>query len=413
MRVRHLSLALLAGLALSLGSTLPVAAASPGIILGTASGPIALPSDGNFHELLAMVVPAGNWWLTATATVDASSAGADGTSITTCRLTADNTPVGDETSWALDGHPNANARESLFVTSVYGDGTQFAAGLACALSNASIAVSISNVAISAVNTSFTQSPLIKSTGSGLKTIAGGSSFHTLGTLSLPKGKWWIVAKTSLTQGSSLSQVDVTCRISLSTTDTDKTRESLNGAGKPGARGEVGLQVTHVFSSAGSARLQCKSALDVSSNNTELIALKAGKLTRRELGHSASSIGTSTPYVSTGYRTTSTNVNVGFFATVASLPLAAGKWWVTAKVDLTDTSAAGVECALNFGENSDDHVSFGAPKGGFTGLYFQTAGQTGTAQPAVFECRSGGSGPKLSNLRITAVKAGTLSVVPLE
>jgi hypothetical protein len=405
----------LAPTALAIGllatASTPVAAVSPDTRIVTKAGPVTLAPGGGFQTVASMAIPVANHWVTATATLDASSESTAGTGEIVCRTTGSNNLI-DQARFALDGQLNGRSTASLFLNGAFGAGGLWIARLECQ-NGLNFDVQVTDIVLSALQTNFVNSPVITGNTNGLVSIPAGSTFRTVGSVDIPKGRWWIVAKTTLANGSSSSANDVNCRVKLSSTDLDRTSQGLDASPGPGHLGQVALQVAQVFSSPGKARLQCRGSQSASADNTRIFAIKAGKLTRRQLGGSASTGGTGTPRIISAYRAGSSSVPVGSLTTVAKLALPAGSWFVSAKASLRDSSATKVLCALSLEESSDAHFSRGAPGLGATGLYFQVAA-VATASTTVFlECRSDTAGPTMGNIHITAIKAGAMDITALD
>ena len=114
----------------------------------------------------------------------------------------------------------------------------------------------------------------------------------------------------------------------------------------------------------------------------LIGIKASKLTRQPFGGSASTVGSGTPTIISGYRSASMNITNGLYTTVGSLKLPAGNWLVEAKAFLKDASPVSVSCTLTVGELQSATYSDGAPAGKLTGLYTQTGAKLSSPYRAV-------------------------------
>jgi hypothetical protein len=354
-----------------------------------------------------MTVPAGTWWLNATATLESSSPNpVTVLGSVTCRIRSNSTTL-DQATWRLSGLPDGIGVAGVALTTVREEAGSWSANLTCYNSMQNNLIAIRDVTLSAQLVSTSTSPLVKSAGGGAS-IPHGTAFHTVDSLSLPKGRWWIVAKTRLANASTAGSSDITCRVKLSSVDQDQTRLGLATWPTVGSEGEVGLQVAHAFGSAGTAKLECKASRDSTASEAQIVALKVGKLTRKAFGGSSSSSGTGTPRVITGYKAASTTVPLTSFTPVATLSLPAGAWLVTAKAQLDDSSATKVECALSADESSTGTFSYGGAGSGSAGIYIQTAASANSAFTSMLECRAAASGATLKFLRITAVKVSSLT-----
>jgi hypothetical protein len=356
-----------------------------------------------------MTVPAGTWWVSATATIDSLSPNPVtvlGSGV--CRIRSGISVTLDQVSWRLDGLQDAAGVMDISLTTVHTEAGPWTANLTCYNTMDNNMVAIHNVVLTAVQVSETASPLVKSTTAGPVGIPAGSTYHTLASLNLAKGRWLIVGKTSISNSSSAGSSNTICRLKLSSTDQDQTGLGLTSLNTVGSQGEVALQVAHVFGSAGTAKLACTSSRDASADRIQLVALKVGKLTRKEFGGGTSTSGTGTPRVISGYRAGSTAVSAGFYDTVASLPLPAGKWLVTAKAWLSDGTGTKVDCSLSADFQTTADFSYGGSGAGSTGLYLQTWADTASPSNALLECKAATAGPALKYVRITALKASSMT-----
>jgi hypothetical protein len=240
------------------------------------------------------------------------------------------------------------------------------------------------------------------------TIAGNSTFHTVGALSVPKGKWTIVAKANVVNDSSSASTNEVCRVRLSSTDVDQVGQSLTSTAGQGYAGEVVVQVAHNFITSGIAALECKGSQSVNADHIVLIGLKAGKLTIQPIGGTASVSGSGTPSIVSAYKTASVNIANGSYGTVATLNLPAGNWLIEAQGFLKDASPMAVSCSLKAGTLYADTYSDGAPAGKMTSIHLQTGTQLGAPGKAVVACDAAGTGASVSYIRITAIKAGFMS-----
>jgi hypothetical protein len=395
----------------------PVAATNSLAFIGEAEGPTFFAQNGLYQNIAQFSMNPGKWWMTATATVDASADAVAGNGETSCQLkasAASDTTL-DEATWAFTGGVQGRSVASLFLTGVFTSANAWTISLDC-LSDSAQTIQIEHVRVSGIKgVTGSGSPKIASQAiDGPVNFAAGTAFHTVGSLSLGAGKWWIVAKTNLMDTSTSNTSNVTCRIVIGT-DTDQTTQGMYYTPQQGREGEVAVQVGHVFGSAGTASLQCGKGKGTSTaDHIRLVAIKAGKLTRVQLGGSPSSSGTGTPAVITGYRSAAVTVAVSSsFASMGSISLPVGSWFVSAKAWLHDGTDAKVECQLTIGGSSaNDLFSYGAPAGHGTGLYLQTGSNVSTAATADLKCKADGSGTTLSYVRITALSASHVDFATL-
>ena len=400
---------------LFLAGALPAAATSPSVILGFVDGTTGLNTDGVYHTITVLDnIPAGTWWVTATAVLSATTA-VSPTGDTTCRIRTGTDTTEDEATFDLLGGSSGGAQESLLLTTRHGEGTGWNASFDCK-SNSTGEVDISNIRISAVNglISGSGSPRLAFSGSDGSVNLPANAFQTVRTMSLGAGKWWILAKADLANNSSTSANNVTCKLTLSSTDKDKTAQSFNATTEQGHESEAVVEVGHVFSSAGTVALKCGNGSQAATaSHPRLAAIKAGKLTRKAFGGSSSTSGSGTPVVITGYRSSSVAINTTD-TIVGSLALPAGKWLVSAKAWLHDGSNAQVFCnlLLDTAEGDENLPSYGGPAGGNTGLYLQGAVDSATGLSAQLDCEASTTGTSFTYVRITAISASSLLIAQL-
>jgi hypothetical protein len=391
----------------------PAFATSPAVIVGHAPT-TSIPTSGLDYNVTNLAVPSGTWWITATATLAQTAGGNVAGYFTSCTISGGTD--GDTSQWAMTANDGGRSVASLFLTFVHTSSSQWNAALDC-INDGPEPVSISNIRISALKGSLSSSGsprLARVSHDASADQPGNGQFQTLATLNLPAGRWWIVGKTNLVNTTSGATNTPNCQIAFGTTDIDQTKVGLYYPPQQGTEDEVAVQLGHVFASSGSAKLQCKANSDFSSDHVRIVAFKAGKLTRREFGGSSSSSGTGTPTIVTGYyEKTKASAwlsipNSSSYTTVGSLALPAGKWYISAKLQLQDGVAALVECRLiTAGSDMDGAASRGGPTG-FAGTYLQVGHAFASAGSARLQCRADDTGVKTSYIRITAVSASGLS-----
>jgi hypothetical protein len=405
---------LMAVAALATLGAAPALATSPTAIVGHAPT-TSIPSTGVDYNVTALDVPSGTWWITATATLTQQNGANVVGYLTSCTISGG--ADGDTTEWAMTAAGDGRSVASLFLTFVHTASSAWSASMTC-VNDGPEPVTISNIRISALKGSLSTSGnprLARVSSDTLVERPGNGQAQTLASLHLPAGRWWIVGKTNLDNTTSGSTNTPNCQIAFGTTDIDQTKVGLYYPPQQGTEDEVAVQVGHVFASSGSAKLQCKANSDFSTDHVRIVAIKAGKLTRRELGGSSRSSGAGTPAVVAGYyeKTNASSwlpiPNSASYATVGSLALPAGKWYISAKLQLQDGGHALVECRLiTAGADMDGAASRGGPTG-FAGTYLQVGHAYGSAGTARLQCRADGAGVKTSYIRITAVSAATLAM----
>ena len=402
-------------------SAAPAYAASPAVVIGHTDSHHLFGSTTQ-TTVSGPTLAAGTWWVTVTAELDASQTSATTEGETICQLVNGvSSSILDDSRWMLDfGNDTGRAVVSVLLTGVTTSSVSWRPDVTCSTKATGVSgIDLTFVRIDAVGGSLTSSggPRLKTTAAGATTFAGDTNFHTAGSIDLGAGRWSILAKAIVRDPSLSVPVNVTCRLHPSASDNDLTTLSLvQGSTSPGNKGELGIQVAHDFSAATTVNLACRgdSAGGFAVDKVEIVALKAGKLTRGPLGGSLTTSGSGTPAVRSGFHTGSVSIPVsGSLTTLVSLALPAGKWYVSAKA-LVHGSNMSIECHLvndEGGGSLDDTFVRGDP-GGSTGLYMQNPVDELNAVHEALQCRSDAAGASLSNIRITAIQAKSISVVSL-
>jgi hypothetical protein len=110
-------------------------------------------------------------------------------------------------------------------------------------------------------------------------VKGANIFSTVARAKVPAGKWAFVATGSLTDGFP-NATTVECKI-VAGARHDEAHLILKNAALVGSRDGFELEMTHLFSSPGTAALQCRSSASTGQvliQFTKLTAIKAGTLT---------------------------------------------------------------------------------------------------------------------------------------
>ena len=403
---------LTAGAALLLLATAaPVSAASPSVVVAHTDTQYSVIPAG--VTIAGPKLNAGTWWVRVTAELDGSKS-AVVTGETECDLTDGKTQL-DQAAWLLDlGHPTGRADVSMLLTAVKTSSKQWTPSLHCA-TKASTSMVLTFVRIDAVSGGLSGSitPRFAAASGGPVPVPGDGAFHNVGSLALPAGRWSILAKTKIADTSLSVGTDVTCRLSPSTADTDKTTQSLNNKPSVGSEGEIGVEVAHTFSSAATVGLQCKgsTAASFTADQVRLVAVKAAKLSLVSLGGSTTTTGTGTPFVVSGFHNGSVAIPTGAIGGVASLALTAGKWYVSAKAWVTGDDMK-IECQLTNQEGGGQLGTVEFRGDGFTGVYLQNGVDVTTPVHAQMRCDADQTGGSLTFIRITAIKATSVTVLAL-
>src|SRR4051794_18533620 len=324
MRSGRLALGAASAVVLVVTLATPAAAANPSAVVGHTESFLFFSHD--FPATIAgPTLGAGTWWITATAVLDATQS-AVSSGETLCQLTAGSvSPAFDHTTRMLDfGHVTGRAVSEILLTGGITSTGSFRPTLKCSTKAATGNVSMTDIDIDAINGSTTTSgaPRFKFTSAADLAFGGDSVFHTVGTVQVPAGRWSVLGRADIKNPSLSVPVNVTCRLRASSLDIDKTTQSLGRATQPGSAGEVAVEVAHNFSAATTLKLECRgdSAGGFDVVQSRLVAVDARKLTRGPFGGTATTSGSGTPVVISGFRSASSAAPTGTIATIVSLPL---------------------------------------------------------------------------------------------
>jgi hypothetical protein len=396
----------------------PVLAVNPSVRYASNNGPDPI-IPGATYSLFNQLpgIPAGTWWVTATATLDASGATFDplvAAANTSCRLRTGEDTTEDEENYAIIAGQQEDSIEPLLLTMLHTDSQTWTASLDCRTS-AGFTVNVENVRISAVS---------GSTGTGKPRLGGGpiaaplpisaGTSAVVGQITMPRGRWWITAKAEVdAAGPGVSEA--TCTLSAGK-DVDNMPVSLDAQGGFGSEREVSLQIGHRFIGSGLTSFRCTAGgQPISVRNLYMVVLKAGRLQKLTLAGSSTS-GLGTPFVVAFNAKAPIALQGGALNPVLQLNLPAGDWLIQAKVALSDSNTSPVTCALSpsgDGERGDAASSLGAFSGGNTGMFMQAAHSSpGGGFSVLLACSASVSGPAVRFVRMTAISASPLEILDL-
>ena len=235
-----------------------------------------------FRDVAALSLPAGPWWITASATVSRKNPRGD----VTCRL---QTPVDFDETTSTIPDPYRTAPMNLQVTHNYD-----AVGGVTLQCKSDVNPVVSNVRIVAVQAGHLVNRQMgggeSTSGSGYPLIISGFRDNggafagtpaTLGALTLPAGSWLLSAKLYLDIGGSQG-MDALCKLSAAGPAIDQVNLVLDKY----QRAIVSLEGAHSFGAGGgTVRVTCQSVPDyliIHAYWIKLTAIKASSLTQRVL-----------------------------------------------------------------------------------------------------------------------------------
>jgi len=252
-----------------------------------------------------------------------------------------------------------------------------------------------------------------------------STFTTIASLKVPGGTWVAFAKFEGRVPS--GGIDVVCDLVAGSGASESRERGWTRLGvyvndERGA-GDVALNVVHKFGEhGGKFLLRCRADSTIgTAHDIRIMAMRVGTLTKFSLGNgTSSSTGSAQPEVVHGYRTSSVAMPASNTLTsVATIPLSAGQWWIRADLSVYKTGDGGVSapygCKLQVGDQTDDVTGAMDLASDSTMVDLNIAASVTTPRPTLddvrLSCKSLDAA-EVRNIRITAVKLGTLTQVDL-
>ncbi len=421
--------AVLGATALVLAGGAPVVTAAsgdPAVVTGGAAGPRPVHA-GTLRTVASLALPAGRWWVTAKGVLEsANPVGSDHRGVT-CRLvlgTHDDAIGAAPSATGQDG-----SRVPFLLTTAHALATAGKAKLRCVGEGGTGTVNVKDIRITATRagrltvgeeggssvTSGSGTPRIITRQSNVRhDVPGVGSHVAISELSLPAGRWWIVAKAVLAAPSSWLYE---CRLAAGG-DIDDKQVGVSATGYGGDAMPVAMQVVHTFGSGGTATVSCKGPFAFTATWVALAAIRVGTLTNRPLdGGSDATGGSGSPRVVSGWsdgpRTIARSAS---YQTVRSLSLPAGRWnvigtlWVDDPLE-PEVPVRRVWCRLAFGSDADasrlrqtKNVTNNAP------MMLNVVHASSSPTPVRLRCRrAGNAGTVVARfIKITAIRAATLS-----
>jgi len=425
------AMAVLVGLIMSVA---PVAAAASGptVFWGAKTGPINLPAKKT-ATVAALPLPAGGYFVTATAVL-VGTGGSSGSILhaandvlsTRCRLVLGS--AADQIVASPTWEDSAGSRVPILLTVAGRLNSPGKARLRCWGGLEHGDVRIRDVRISAIKagrlTTRGSSFSTKTTGSGSpriismklspKIIAGDNSFHEVGQIDVPAGRWWAIAKAYASTG----QVNGTYACSLAAgIDRDDLEFGLATPISPVEAIPLGLQVVHEFATRGAVGLRCKGPAAFVVDQVTITLVKAGKLSNRWLDiGSGWTTGSGSPRIISGWSDGPRAVPVqSGFTTIRKLDLPKGRWMVLAKLwfeagSLPDGSMRRIYCRLVFGaDKSPSQLRYANNVTRVAPMVLSIDHRSTSKRPVKLQCRRltpGGTGD-VYFIKITALRAGSL------
>ena len=272
-------------------------------------------------------------------------------------------------------------------------------------------------------------PTVYWTGTAGPVAIPGKTWGLVAALPLPKGRFHVSATATLIGRADSPNIrqQVACRLILGSRK-DQILASPSRSDRGGSRMSLLLTVSGRLKSPASARVRCYGGDrrdDVRIRDIRISAVKAGRLTLQDglnLGAKRTNIGSGSPRIISASGAGIFVPGDSAYHEVGSLALPAGRWWLTAKAVARAAGAPGTEsggqrCRLVAGVDHDD-LMFGLASGAspatssIVPLALQVVHRFRTPASIVLECRAP-TVMAVSDVAITALKAGRLTNIPLE
>jgi|GEM_PF-3418218 len=443
------TIAVLTALVMLLGLSVPpagvAAAGDPTVYWGAKAGPVSIPAK-KWRTVAALPLPKGRYSVTATATLMGRSS-PDYYQRVTCRLV-----LGDwrDLVKAVPAREDGGSRVPIMLSVAGRLPSPAKARLRCYGAGAQSHVAIRDIRMTAIKVG--RLTLQDGVGSGAKRrtlgsaspraisaksivgafVHGTDTYQTVGSLDLPKGRWWVTAKAvAYARGNpGLSSTNYYCRLRTGVDHDDLRFEMVSHASPAdSSRVPLGLQVVHSFPAAGAAVLQCQAPSSMHSttmliDHVVITAVKAGRITNIRLDAPGRwDAGQGSPRVISGWDNGPVNIPIrSTYKTIGKLDLPKGRWTVLAKLWFAarwpggpPSDAGTTHCRLKFGSHkSPTQYRYGSEFTRYEPLVMSINHHATTKGPVKLQCRRvarEGLG-RAHYIKITAMKAGSLIKRPL-
>jgi hypothetical protein len=393
---------------------LPVEAASdPAVIAVHQNGAVDVPGNSTFGPVASMSVPAGNWSITATATVIGTA-----DQQLECRLYA-----GTE-YYATQTHPRSQgigSYQPIVLLLAHHFAKSGKISIQCETDGWIGADLIRDIHVTAVQvgqlfdggtTTGTGSPQAYYVQDPSERGWTNNGTQLIQAIRLPAGTWYVQAAA---WGFSAYDGD---RIDCTLASTSGTADQTIGDFQNATIRNLSLIGVVTLSIAGGVTMKCKDAAGLwVLRGSAMSALQVGTLAYGPLGGAATTTGTGSPNVVGGYINNGGITDATTPAPVGNLSLGAGSWFVTSKLSFEEgASTPNVTCQTKLGTSKDQGRAI--LDGGNESLNFSDMSLTGKLSAAgrasVLCDQTGGSlAAFFADLKVFAIKAGSLTDTDLD
>jgi hypothetical protein len=405
------------GVALTAVLAFPVAGVSaattgPTVIAVHQNGAVDVSGNNTFGNVARMSVPAGNWMITATGTIQ----GTTSVGQVECQLVAGTEFYKARTQ--PSGHGVASSQPVVLLL-----GHHFAKTgvviLKCYSDGVLGDVLIRDIHVAAVKVAqLTTDTSHFGSGSpaGLysqNTKPRGwtnNGIHDLQELRLPAGTWLVQAVAWGASGNAGDRID--CSLDSFSATVDQSFGDFETV----TRG-MSLEGVISVSAPNGATLHCKDAQGLwFVDGTAISAIQVGTLKYGQIGGTQTTAGSGSPTVVGGYGGPGGIDDGTSLASIGSISLGAGSWFVTSRLSLQAGATATVRCQLQVASRADQgRVYLDTGNDLYNWLEMSlTRKLSSTAKASVVCNQSGGPlGAGFFDLKIFALKAGSLTDTDLD
>ena len=390
---------------------LPVQASTTGptVFAVHRDGAIDVPGNATFGTIAKMSVPAGNYSITATATV----IGTDSTSQDECQLVAGTEFYKTQAIPTAQGPSSSQSIELLLAHHFGKAGT---VTLKCYNNGWSGDLLIRDVHVVAVQVGqLTDDSTTTGTGTPRAVYAQDTSFrqyvdtaqHSPQDLSLPAGTWLVRASLFWATGT-VGSPRVDCSLVSGNTPQDQSFASFGSD-----RRTMSLAGVFTLSQAGDVYILCNVSTGgwVVYGSAES-AIQVGTLKYGQLGGTLSTTGSGSPTVIGGYGGPGGITDATSLASIGSLSLGAGSWFLTSKLSVQGGGATPkVTCDLKLATgSSQSRVVLDGANSLYNWMAMSLTRKIAATGNASVACNqsAGTLGAGFFDLKIFALKAGTLT-----
>lgn len=403
--------------AVLLAQALPVDAATtnPTVIAVHRNGAVDVPGNSTFGTIAKMTVPAGNWSISATATVQGTAP----VTIVECQLVA-----GGE-SYKSQAGPSSQGVASLqgmVLLLAHHFGKKGTVTLKCNSDGWTGDALIRDVHVTAVQVGqLTDTAGTFGTGAPRAFFAQSSAFRFYNTtanndiqhVSLPAGTWLVQAAAFTASTSEGDRIDCTIKSSSSTAD-----QAFQDSELFGGRRNISLEGVVTLSGSDTVALVCKDTVaGLVVYQTGISAIKVGTLKYGSIGGPATTTGSGSPTVVGGSGGPGGVSSSNTLQSIGNIALGAGNWFVTSKLSFQSGAPnPKVTCQLQVSGASDQgRVILDAGNNLLNWMALSLTRKLSASAKAVVACNqsAGTLGAGYFDLKVFALKAGTLTDTALD